>query len=310
MKSTHVTSLALIVAALHLPATAHAAPRATPPQLAQLGIQKRLHPYVTQMYDTWCKNIAEDKGHLSSSESTERKIRELEGGQRWYQSNKHQVVQHPDYGKTLPEFNQLMYELVKLKARRAVEFAQQGVSEKNPNFFNGSSGLDQQLREAEQLLSQTQADAGAASPEAQAASDAISKARTECETLAARFRSLEASSFRLPAEAYSGRDKGQLRQMVLARWKALYPQDQVVGVRFVDRTWERKRSSEYIHGTWYHHDVSALRVYVVIKKTAELGEVYPAYINKDNASGKLEVGAETKGSSYSHSGILLKNARF
>ena len=93
----------------------------------------------------------------------------------------------------------------------------------------------------------------------------------------------------------------------MSRWKALYPQDQIVLVRFVKPSWERRRETTYNNGSFYHYDNSALLVYVVIKKSAELGTAYPVYVNRDNQTGKLEVGAQTKGSGYSHQDVLLKN---
>ncbi len=128
--------------------------------------------------------------------------------------------------------------------------------------------------------------------------------------LSEQYSAKAAAAFRLPAEAYGGGDKAKLKGQLLAKWKELYPGDQVLGVRFLKGDWERRKESNWNNGSWYHYDNSVLLVYVVIRKSAELATVYPAYINKNNQTGAIAIGAGTKGNSYSHQDMLMKNVSF
>jgi hypothetical protein len=72
--------------------------------------------------------------------------------------------------------------------------------------------------------------------------------------------------------------------------------------------WKRDRELKRNATYWYRTDVSSLVVYVVVKQSATLATVYPAYLNKNHLQGDaLTVGADTKGSSHVHEEMLLKN---
>lgn len=267
----------------------------------------RLHPYTVQTYDTWCKNMAEDEGHLRGSEPLSKKVKELEGGQRWFQSSLQELRKHPDFAQRTPQMRALLFGLAELKGKLAVEMADKGLREMNPNYFSDSSGVTQQFKEADAVIELCLKELGPDEAGASAARASLAASRAAVDKDAVAYAKKSAASFRIPAEAYQGGDKEKLRQMVVSRWKALYPQDQIVLVRFVKPSWERRQETTYNNGSFYHYDNSALLVYVVIKKSAELGTAYPVYVNRNNKTGKLEVGAQTKGSGYSHQDVLLKN---
>jgi len=172
-------------------------------------------------------------------------------------------------------------------------------------MFSESSGTYQQLKDAEKLV----ADFGKGGDTAKATA-AIASSRATIEKLSTEYSTKSAATFRLPAEAYNGADKADLKQKVQNKWKENYPGDQILGLRFLKTDWERRKEWNYNNGTWYHYDNSVLLVYVVIKKSAELATVYPAYVNKDNQSGAITIGAQTKGGSYSHQDMLMKNVAF
>lgn len=267
----------------------------------------KLHPYTKQTFETWASNIAQDSGILAGSKGTEEKIKELEGGRRWFESSHAELKKHPNFDQGMVKMTPLMLGLAELKGRRAVEFAEKGLKEMNPNYFNESSGTYQQIKEAEKLIAEF-----GGGPEAGAAKSnaSIEAAKAEVAKLSEQYSKKAAASFRLPAEAYGGGDKARLKGLVLAKWKELYPSDQVLGLRFLKGDWERRKESNYNQGTWYHYDNSVLLVYVVIRKSAELATVYPAYINKNNQTNAITIGGGTKGNSYSHQDMLMKNVNF
>lgn len=265
----------------------------------------KLHPFTKQTFETWSANLAEDAGILAGSRSVEEKVKELEGGRRWFESSHAELKKHPNFEAGLAKMTPLMLGLAELKGRRAVEFAEKGLKEMNPNMFSESSGTYQQLKEGEKLLAEF--GGGAEGARAKASLEA---SKAQVARLSEQYSAKAAAAFRLPAEAYGGGDKASLKGRVLAKWKELYPGDQVLGVRFLKADWERRKESNWNNGSWYHYDNSVLLVYVVIRKSAELATVYPAYINKNNQTGAIAIGAGTKGNSYSHQDMLMKNVSF
>lgn len=265
----------------------------------------KLHPFTKQTFEKWIANMEEDAGHLAGGKPVADKIQELENGHRWFASSHQELVKHPGFAQGMERMTGLLLGLAELKAARAIEFANQGLKDMNPNMFNESSGTYQQLKEAEKLISEFGKGGGAAKPTA-----AVEQAKETVAGLSEQYNKKAAAAFRLPTEAYTGSDKAKFKQMVMAKWKENYPGDQILGVRFLRADWERKKESNYNQGSWFHYDNSVLLVYVVIKKSAELASVYPAYINKNNQTGAITIGAQTKGNSYSHSDMLMKNVSF
>jgi hypothetical protein len=262
----------------------------------------KLHSFTKQTFEKWVGNITEDSAILASDKKTEEKIRELEGGQRWYRSNLQELAKHPNYSQALPKMSELMLGLAVCKAQRAIEFAEKGLADMNPNMFSEHSGTFQQLKEAEKLVEDFGKNTDAAK-----ATEAIASAKISVQALSDKYSEKSASSFKLPKDAYAGADKDALGKQVLAKWKAENPNDEILAVRFIKADWERKKESTFNNGTWYHYDNSVLLTYVVIKKNADLATVYPAYINKNNQTDAIAIGAQTKGNGYSHQDMLIKN---
>jgi len=265
----------------------------------------KLHPYTKQTFEKWVANLTEDSAILVGNKSVEDKIRELENGRNWFQSSHQELKKHPSFDQGMAKMNTLMLGLAELKGKRAVEFAEKGLKEMNPNMFSESSGVYQQIKDAEKLV----VDFGKGGDTIKT-STAINNARASVERLSEEYSKKSAATFRLPAEAYKGSDKTALGQQIQGKWKENYPADQILGLRFLKSDWERNKEWNYNNGTWYHYDNSVLLVYVVIKKSAELATVYPAYVNKNNDSGAITIGAQTKGNTYSHQDMLLKNVSF
>ncbi|MBL9207173.1 MAG: hypothetical protein JNN01_18940 [Opitutaceae bacterium] len=267
----------------------------------------KVHPFTQQTFETWLKNLEADQAVAAGSDPLEKKLKELEGGWSWYRSNEAELRKHPGYAQAAGRMQAQQLMLGELKVQKAVAFAQQGLKELNPNMFSESSGTYQQLKEAEGLQ-QTCAKAEGSDPAACAKlAQSITDARATVLKLTNDYKKIAAEKYRLPPERYSGGDKSDLKKRVLATWKELYPDDKVLGVRFHREDWERKKESNFNNGTWYHYDNSVLVVFVVVKTSADLATVYPAYVNKNNQSNALKIGADTKGNSYIQDDMLLKN---
>jgi len=270
----------------------------------------KLHPHTKQTFEKWLKNMEEDRAVFASSKPLDTKLKELEGGHSWYRSNLQELKKHPNYAKAAEQMTELDVNLGELKCQKALDFAQTGVKTANPNMFNDSAGTYQQLKEAEKIRDECAKERSADDKLCTRLADAIADARAGVEKLKTEYRRTAAEKYRLPAEKYSGGDKAKLKKMVLDKWKETHPNDKVLGVRFHMADWQRKKESNYNNGTWYHYDNSVLAVLVAVKTSAELATVYPAYVNKNNQSGALTIGADTKGSAYVHNDMLLKNVSF
>lgn len=104
----------------------------------------------------------------------------------------------------------------------------------------------------------------------------------------------------MPAETYTG-DAGQLyRAGISEEWKKTYPADEIDTVILGSNAWSKTRTRRWnsTMNQWQYNDVDALKCYVVVRKSASLSIVYPAFVNKDQLNGEIRYGVETK-SSYS-----------
>jgi hypothetical protein len=268
----------------------------------------KVDDYTARQFSQWLQNMEADRGIAESNRPLDEKIRELEGGRSFFQANRQMLEKHPSYAPALDQMASLLLKLGELKTQKAVAFAQKGLKEMNENYFNETSGTYQQLHEAERLLAEGKVK-GEASPEYQRLVKAIADAGDAIAKLSEQYNKKAAAEFRLPADQYAEGDKGKLSAMVLAKWKAVHPEDQVLALRFPKASWERQRAWTWNNGSWYYSDNSTLLAYVVIRKSAELATVYPAYVYKDNENGAFSVGANTKGALYAHQDMLLKNLK-
>jgi hypothetical protein len=112
-----------------------------------------------------------------------------------------------------------------------------------------------------------------------------------------------------PVDLYTGADKEEIRDMVTQAWKKKYPKDDILGVRFPNKTWVRDsvwRWSSADKG-WSNNDTSVLRLAVIVKTDKTVATIYQAYVNRDNASDSVNVGVDTKGNEYVVEEMLLEN---
>lgn len=116
-----------------------------------------------------------------------------------------------------------------------------------------------------------------------------------------------AASEKAPADVYGGGDKGKLRKLVRAAWVAKYPSDKILAIRFHQAKWSRTVSLKVNQTHFYKQDTSVLALSVVVKKTAKLATIYPAFVNKNNRKGELNAGVATKSGGYRARDMLVAN---
>jgi hypothetical protein len=254
-------------------------------------------------FATWLAMMEEAEGYLSGADKPlADRVRRLDQSAGWYRDSQKDLKKHPSFGQALERMRSLMLGLAELEARLVVEGMQALLNAAKPKSVDDD--LAQRFRKADDLVAEWGGEG-----KGEQAAQAIAAAKAAAQQLADQINTKAAAAYRLPPEAYAGGDKGKLKQLVLAKWRELYPADQVLGVRFHEATWDRRKETTLNNGTYYHYDTSKLTVYVVVKKSAALGVVYPAYLNKDHRSGELVVGADTKGSTYIHYDVLMQNVK-
>jgi hypothetical protein len=268
-----------------------------------------VHPYTEDLFRKWVAGLDEDFATLAGPRPLDEKVRELEGNWRFYQSNERELSKHPEFEGANQRMGVLMLRLATLKGQQAVALADKGLRDGNPNYFNEGSGIYQFLKEAERLIAFA-AFKGEADADYRGARQALEEAKASIASRSATFSEASAAAYRLPAERYTGADKAKLAAMVRAAWREKYPQDQILALRFPRAEWKRDRELKRNATGWYRTDVSSLVAYVVVRKSATVATVYPAYLNKNHMQGDaLSVGADTKGSGYVHEEMLIKNLK-
>ncbi|BAO43310.1 hypothetical protein [Thiolapillus brandeum] len=110
-----------------------------------------------------------------------------------------------------------------------------------------------------------------------------------------------------PPDVYAGKDKEKFRSMIASAWKNKYPQDKVLGIRFHSDHWVRNSAYNTNATGLYKTDTSVLPVSVIVQSSSTHATIFPAYINRNNLSGAISAGVDTKKKSYVVKEMLLSN---
>ena len=95
--------------------------------------------------------------------------------------------------------------------------------------------------------------------------------------------------------------------MVREAWTREYPDDEILGVRFDHAEWKRTAEMVRDGSAWSWHDMQYLGVALVVKTSGRIATIYPAFVNKNNLTGALTVGVDTKSAEYVVEQMLLSN---
>ena len=166
-----------------------------------------------------------------------------------------------------------------------------------------------QLDENTQLAHIMQAFKGDDSPEAMAVLDKIPALKETAEKRSAAIKKATQRIVKMPVDSYGGADKEKYRAAVKKAWQKQWPSDKILKVVF-PTGW--KRDDEWNHngnGSWKHSDMSFLVPWVIVQKDAKTAMMYPAYVNKNNLSGEISYGVQTKGGSFVNDEIELSKVK-
>ena len=217
-----------------------------------------------------------------------------------------------EYRKALSAAKGNLAQTVAVHLDFAVRATEEAKEANNPNYMGFTGGADnvQYLQEAKSALAELESAKGATDPEVVRMTAQYEETHAKVAAICAAFNEDKLKNQTAPEDLYKGSDRKELEKMIRAEWTKLYPEDQILSIRFHMTDWERNQEHQWQAATqsWRDVDMSVLAVSVIVKTSETIATTYPAYANKDNLSGgKLTIGAETKGDGYVHREILVAN---
>lgn len=191
---------------------------------------------------------------------------------------------------------------------KADELADKAIQMKGPGLFDGAR---KQLEKASAMVRVL---AGFNGAEHEAVAVYAKKLEEASARIAAKdeaWRKSVVDRVEMPRDAYAGADKEALREAIQAAWAAAWPDDRILAVRLHSNSWERTERASWDRGAkaWSFSDTSVLPARVVVAKDDRTATIYMAYVNKDNASGSVNVGVATKKPEYVVQDILLEKVK-
>ena len=170
-------------------------------------------------------------------------------------------------------------------------------SERLPNYYRFAlSNLDN----AQWMVSVLVGFNGDQDPSARQFAKEIQSMRDDYTRREAELIKATARVVKPPVDTYTGADREALRKAIRDAWTKQYPKDQLVKVVLNLPEWKINRFSRWndTQSQWDHIDKSFLEASVVVKKNADTAQVFAAFVNKDNRSGAITYGVDTKGSGF------------
>ena len=111
----------------------------------------------------------------------------------------------------------------------------------------------------------------------------------------------------MPADLYKGDDKSDYIAMIQDVWKARYPEDSILGIRFLKNKWKREKDRDTEDNRVLINDFSVLEVAVVVLTDPEIATIFQAFLKRDNQTGEIFVGVDTKKPNYTVRQMKVKN---
>jgi hypothetical protein len=213
-----------------------------------------------------------------------------------------------EFEKKATDFLQKALTQIPAMISKAMSMADKAKAERKPAFFTG--GVKQNLEEAERMLASVMV-APNPPPQAKDIRAQLEEAKKKADSLAVELKSEIIASVETPPDVYSGGDKTKLKEMVENEWKRLYPKDEILAIRFHTAEWKRDEGWRWNAGgsAWEKFDRSVLPLKVIVKTSDKIATIYMAFVNRNNLSNSINVGAQTKGGEYVVEEMLLSNLK-
>lgn len=191
----------------------------------------------------------------------------------------------------------------------AEEMAKKAAADKKPAFFTG--GVKQKLDQAMARLKVCRGLLQKDDKRLIAMEEAHASAQKRIDVQAESLKSEILAATRAPDEKYKGADRQDIEKAIRAEWKKEWPKDEILGVKFHMESFDRSVKWSWSDGgnSWSKSDLSVLCVTVIVKTSAKIATMYPAYVNVDNLSEKTKYGVATKGGIYVNTEVLIENLK-
>jgi hypothetical protein len=211
-----------------------------------------------------------------------------------------------EYRTKVNKFRNQPDKLIEIHMDYAVMLAKQAKADKNPNMFGERSGITQAIDSAKKELENAKNKLSA--DKVECLEKFIKDEQSEVEAIKASFFQDKLQSAEAPKDLYKKKDKEQWRKEIQDAWKKKYLDDEIIEIRFPNAQWEKKKGKEWnkAYSRWDKIDKSILKAAVIIKKDAKTAIIHPAFVNKDNLTGKVVIGVNTK-KTYTAIEMLVEN---
>ncbi len=188
------------------------------------------------------------------------------------------------------------------------ELADKAIQMKGPGLFDGAR---KQLEKAAGMVQVLAGFNGAEHEAVVAYGKNLEEASARIAAKDEAFRKSVVDKVEMPRESYSGADVEALREAIRSAWTAAWPGDEILAVRLHSNSWERTERASWDRGakSWSFSDTSVLPARVVVKKDDRTATIYMAYVNRDNASGSVNVGVRTKKPEYVIQDLLIEKVK-
>jgi hypothetical protein len=113
-----------------------------------------------------------------------------------------------------------------------------------------------------------------------------------------------------PADKLGAGERTAFSKLLRDAWKEAYPEEVILGLRFPETNWERKKVLELNRAkeSFDYVDRSVLLVKVIVEKNPKLAIMYTAFITKDNLSNTTSANVYAK-EGYVVNFYLVRNVK-
>jgi len=167
--------------------------------------------------------------------------------------------------------------------KKASDMLNEAVTTKKPAWITG--GVAQNVTHAGTFLSTYSGVMGADNPK-------VKKLQVKYDALTAKvdkarvdLREEIIAAQKVPPNAFSGSDKGQIIKLAEAEWKSKHPNKKILKSGIAMRNWDRRTEWRWSSGRQYKVDYSKLQVWIIVKTDARLATQYIVGVSKDHMKG-------------------------
>lgn len=198
---------------------------------------------------------------------------------------------------------------IKENLKRAEEMSAKAVAEKKPAFFTG--GVRQAMETSKNAVAVLKALVGEKHEKVLAFEKDVAAAQAQVDTAYAALKEDVIAAQQMPEDKYKGDDKAKLEQLIREAWAKEHKKDEILAIRFHMADWKRNVEETWNSGSksWSLSDMSVLCISVIVKTNDTIATIYPSYVNKNNLSGAVTTGVQTKGGVYVNEEMLVKNVK-